>query len=184
MGAVIHKCICHHAGADTGFSKRGVDEKRGGVGGGVSASGPIRKRGGWGGGGGGIRKAEGGGGGGGVLYASGTMRKVGGGGGRLLSEEGEVPYMKGGLRATLKQPPTPLYPPLPWSRPVIDLNIILFINMGTKCEGAEPAIVQSEGSIAPPPPPPPLPTPMHCNKNRMREIMWAMRESVRLGSYA
>ena len=42
-------------------------------------------------------------GGGGLLSASGPIRKAGRGGGcACLAEEGEVPYMKGGL-----QPPNP-----------------------------------------------------------------------------
>ena len=86
----------------------------------LSASGPIRKAGGGGGGGGGAvrfrpdTKAGGGGGGGG----GGTVRsrhdaKSGEVGGRLLSEEGEVPYMKGGVAT-----PTP---PAPY--PTLELNV-------------------------------------------------------------
>ena len=87
-----------------------------------------------------------------VLYASGTMQKVGEGRGRLLSEEGEVYEREGGAGDVATPPSPPLYPPLPapWSRflnQFTDLNIILFINMGTKCKGAEPP---------PPPPPPPV----------------------------
>ena len=84
--------IRNAAGAATGFFQKGG----GGGGGGLR---PAIRKAGWGVG----------------LYALDTMRKGEGeggrGGGGLLSEEGEVPCMKGGV-ATPQNPPVPLYPPL------------------------------------------------------------------------
>ena len=90
------------AGADTGFFKKGVETC-------------DTKCGGGGGGGGGV-----GVGGLGVLSASGPIRKAQEGGtvrirpdtksgGCCIAEEGEEPYMKGGV-ATPKHPPPPPHP--------------------------------------------------------------------------